>query len=46
MDALEATGHGTSFADAFAFETGQSVADFERAFPARLAVEQSRGRRT
>lgn len=41
---LEATGHGTSFADAFAFETGQSVADFQRAFPARLAAEQATAR--
>lgn len=41
---LEATGHGTSFADAFAFETGQSIADFERAFPARLAAEQATAR--
>jgi EAL domain-containing protein (putative c-di-GMP-specific phosphodiesterase class I) len=41
---LEATGNGTSFADAFAFETGQSVADFERAFPARLAADQGTAR--
>lgn len=41
---LEATRSGTSFADAFAFETGQSVADFERAFPARLAAEQATAR--
>jgi hypothetical protein len=41
---LEATGHGASFADAFAFETGQSVADFQRAFPARLAAEQATAR--
>jgi len=41
---LEATGHGTSFADAFAFETGQSVAEFERAFPARLAADQGTAR--
>lgn len=41
---LEATRSGTSFADAFAFETGQSVADFERAFPARLSAEQATAR--
>lgn len=41
---LEASSHGTSFSDAFAFETGQSVADFERAFPARLAAEQATAR--
>jgi len=37
---LEATGRDISFADAFASETGQSVAEFERAFPARLAADQ------
>lgn len=41
---LEATSRGTSFADAFAIETGQSVADFERAFPARLAAEHGTAR--
>lgn len=40
---LEAT-RNVSFADAFAAETGQSVAEFERAFPARLAAEQGSAR--
>jgi len=41
---LEATRQDISFADAFASETGQSVAEFERAFPARLAADQRSAR--
>lgn len=41
---LEASGRGISFEDAFAFETGQSVAEFEGAFPARLAVDHGTAR--
>ncbi|MEO8632097.1 MAG: EAL domain-containing protein [Chloroflexota bacterium] len=37
---LEATGGGTPFAQAYAEVAGESLADFERAFPARLSVEQ------
>lgn len=44
MRMLEATSRNVSFADAFASETGQSVAEFERAFPARLAAEQGSAR--
>ena len=41
---LEATSQNVSFADAFAAETGQSVSEFERSFPARLAAEQGSAR--
>ena len=41
---LHAMGGGTTFASAYADEAGESIADFERAFPSRLAVDQSDAR--
>ena len=41
---LDAVGGGTTFASAYADEAGESIADFERAFPSRLAVDQSDAR--
>ncbi len=37
---LEATGRGTTFGAAYADAAGESIGDFERAFPARLAAER------
>ncbi len=37
---LEATGGGTTFGAAYADAAGESIGDFERAFPARLAAER------
>src|SRR5437867_198784 len=41
---LHAMVGGTTFASAYADEAGESIADFERAFPSRLAVDQSDAR--
>jgi EAL domain-containing protein (putative c-di-GMP-specific phosphodiesterase class I) len=41
---LEAVGRGESFGAAFAVESGESLGDFERAFPARLAADQGTAR--
>jgi len=41
---LHAMGGGATFASAYADEAGESIADFERAFPSRLAVDQSDAR--
>jgi hypothetical protein len=43
---LEAMGGGSSFAAAYLAEAGETSADFARAFPSRLAVEQSEARIT
>ncbi|TMC74622.1 MAG: hypothetical protein E6J09_14320 [Chloroflexi bacterium] len=39
--AFEETGRGTTFAQAYAEAAGESLPDFERAFPARLAAENA-----
>jgi EAL domain-containing protein (putative c-di-GMP-specific phosphodiesterase class I) len=41
---LDAIGGGSTFAAAYVDEAGESVADFERSFPSRLAAEQSEAR--
>jgi hypothetical protein len=41
---LAAMGGGSSFAAAYLAEAGETVADFARAFPSRLAEEQSEAR--
>ena len=41
---LEATGRGESFGAAYAAEAGESLEDFERAFPARLVSAQEQPR--
>jgi hypothetical protein len=41
---LERVGHGESFGLTFIAEAGESPGDFERAFPARLAIDQSSAR--
>jgi len=41
---LDAVGRGDSFGAAFAAESGESLGDFERAFPARLAADQGSAR--
>jgi EAL domain-containing protein (putative c-di-GMP-specific phosphodiesterase class I) len=41
---LESVGRGESFGAAFASEAGESLGDFERAFPARLASDQGNAR--
>ncbi|MGH2471854.1 MAG: EAL domain-containing protein [Candidatus Limnocylindria bacterium] len=41
---LHAMGGGSTFAAAYVDEAGESIADFERAFPARLAADQSEAR--
>ena len=41
---LHAVGGGATFDTAYADEAGESIADFERAFPSRLAVDQSDAR--
>jgi EAL domain-containing protein (putative c-di-GMP-specific phosphodiesterase class I) len=41
---LSRVGHGESFGAAFASESGESLGDFERAFPARLASDQGAAR--
>jgi hypothetical protein len=38
VQALKATADGTTFAEAYAAAAGESLVDFERAFPARLAA--------
>ena len=38
---FEEAGRGTTFAEAYAQVAGESLADFERAFPARLAAENA-----
>jgi EAL domain-containing protein (putative c-di-GMP-specific phosphodiesterase class I) len=38
---LDAVGGGSTFAAAYVDEAGESIADFERSFPSRLAAEQS-----
>jgi hypothetical protein len=41
---LDAVGGGTTFASAYADEAGESITDFERSFPSRLAADQSEAR--
>ena len=41
---LEAMGGGSTFAAAYADEAGESIGDFERSFPSRLAADQSEAR--
>jgi hypothetical protein len=41
---LENVGGGESFGAAFASESGESLGDFERSFPARLAADQGSAR--
>ncbi|MDQ2914719.1 MAG: hypothetical protein M3T56_15935, partial [Chloroflexota bacterium] len=41
---LDAMGGGSTFAAAYLAEAGETVADFARAFPSRLAAEQSEAR--
>jgi EAL domain-containing protein (putative c-di-GMP-specific phosphodiesterase class I) len=41
---LDAMGGGATFAAAYLAEAGETAADFARAFPARLAAEQSEAR--
>jgi EAL domain-containing protein (putative c-di-GMP-specific phosphodiesterase class I) len=41
---LHAMGGGSTFAAAYVEAAGESVADFERSFPSRLAAEQSEAR--
>ena len=41
---LDGVGRGESFGAAFAAEAGESLGDFERAFPARLAADQGSAR--
>jgi EAL domain-containing protein (putative c-di-GMP-specific phosphodiesterase class I) len=41
---LEATRGGRTFGAAYATEAGESLGDFERAFPARLAADQAQAR--
>jgi len=41
---LEAVGGGSTFATAYADEAGESIVDFERSFPSRLATDQSDAR--
>ena len=43
---LHAIGGGATFAAAYANEAGESIADFERSFPSRLAADQSEARIT
>jgi hypothetical protein len=41
IQVFEEAGRGTTFAQAYAQVAGESLADFERAFPARLAAENA-----
>jgi EAL domain-containing protein (putative c-di-GMP-specific phosphodiesterase class I) len=41
---LQAIGGGATFASAYVDEAGESIADFERSFPSRLAAAQSDAR--
>jgi len=41
---LDGVGRGESFGASFASEAGESLGDFERAFPARLAADQGTAR--
>jgi EAL domain-containing protein (putative c-di-GMP-specific phosphodiesterase class I) len=41
---LHAIGGGSTFAAAYADEAGESIADFQRSFPSRLAADQSDAR--
>jgi EAL domain-containing protein (putative c-di-GMP-specific phosphodiesterase class I) len=41
---LHAMGNGATFGAAYVEEAGESIADFERAFPSRLAADQSDAR--
>ena len=41
---LHVMGGGSTFAEAYLAEAGETLADFTRAFPSRLAVEQSEAR--
>jgi hypothetical protein len=44
MRILDAMGRGSTFVSAYVAEAGESVADFERSFPSRLAADQSDAR--
>jgi EAL domain-containing protein (putative c-di-GMP-specific phosphodiesterase class I) len=44
MRILHAVGGGATFAAAYADEAGESIADFQRSFPSRLAADQSDAR--
>jgi hypothetical protein len=44
MRMLHAMGGGSTFGAAYVEEAGESITDFERAFPSRLAVDQSDAR--